>query len=87
MSSLAGMVLSDVRVRPIVAGEKKRFDALLRAHHYLGFNGTAGRALRQVAEWRGQWLALLLWQAAALACTARDRWIHWSRPIQCSGYI
>lgn len=54
----------------------------MRRHHYLGFNRIAGRALRQVAEHQGQWLALLLWQASALMCAPRDHWINWSRPIQ-----
>ena len=74
--------LSEVVVRPIRADERDRWDALMRRHHYLGFNRTAGRALRQIAEYRGQWLALLLWQASALMCAPRDRWINWSRPIQ-----
>ncbi len=69
-------------VRPIASDERDRWDALMRRHHYLGFNRTAGRALRQVAEYRGQWLALLLWQASARMCAPRDRWINWSRPIQ-----
>ena len=30
-----------------------------------------------VASWRGQWLALLSFSAAALKCTARDAWIGW----------
>ena len=75
-------VLSEVVVRPIRMSERARWDALMRRHHYLGFNRTAGRALRQVAEWRGQWLALLCWQASALMCAPRDRWINWARPIQ-----
>ena len=50
--------------------------------HYLGFKQTVGRALRQVAEYRSHWLALLLWQSSALMCGPRDRWINWPRPIQ-----
>lgn len=49
----------------------------MRRHHYLGFAGMVGESLRYVAEWRGQWLALLGWQAAALKCQPRDRWIGW----------
>ncbi len=74
--------LSEVVVRPIRADERERWDALMRRHHYLGFNRAAGRALRQIAEAQGQWLALLLWQASALMCAPRDHWINWSRPIQ-----
>ena len=57
------VILSEVVVRPIGHEERVRWDALMRQHHYLGFNRTAGRALRQIAEYQGQWLALLLWQA------------------------
>ena len=46
-------------------------------HHYLGFKRFAGRGLRYVVEWRGRWTALAGWQAAALQCAARDRWIGW----------
>lgn len=74
--------LSEVSVRPIRPDERQRWDQLMRQHHYLGFSRTAGRALRQVAEWRGQWVGLLLWQACALMCAPRDRWIGWARPIQ-----
>jgi hypothetical protein len=30
-----------------------------------------------VAEWNGEWVALLVWAAAAFKCTARDSWIGW----------
>jgi hypothetical protein len=69
-------------VRPVRAAERSRWDELMRRHHYLGFNRTAGRALRHVAECRGRWLALLLWQGSALMCAPRERWINWARPIQ-----
>lgn len=50
---------------------------LLRAHHYLGFRGVVGESLAYVAEGQGQWLALLLWAAAAFKCRPRDQWIGW----------
>lgn len=82
IESLTRILLKEVEVRPVTSGERERWDALMRQHHYLGFNRTAGRALRHVAEFRGQWLALLLWQASAFMCAARDQWINWPRPIQ-----
>ena len=82
LSQATTVILSEVVVRPIEPEERERWDALMRRHHYLGFNRTAGRALRQVAEYQGRWLALLLWQASALMCAPRDAWINWSRPIQ-----
>ena len=74
--------LSEVTVRPIERHERERWDELMCHYHYLGFKQTAGRALRQVAEYQDQWLALLLWQSCALMCAPRDRWINWARPIQ-----
>ena len=39
----------------------------MERHHYLGFRQFAGRGLRQVAEWRGQWLALVGWPGRSSA--------------------
>jgi len=69
--------LQRVRVRPIVAGERARWDALVRAHHYLGLRALVGKSLRYVAVLEQHWVALLGWQGAALKCGARDRWIGW----------
>jgi hypothetical protein len=54
----------------------------MREHHYLGFRGWVGEALRYVAEWQGRWIALVGWCAAALKCGARDRWIGWPVALQ-----
>ncbi len=51
----------EMEVRPVRADERRRWDALMDRHHYLGFKQFAGRGLRQVAVWRGHRLALL-WQ-------------------------
>ena len=69
--------LRRVRVRLIRPGERSRWDELIRAHHYLGLRCLGGRNLRYVAVIEDRWLALLGWQAAALKCRARDRWIGW----------
>ena len=45
--------------------------------HYLGFRRLAGRGLRYVAVFRGQWLALAAWQNGAFKCRPRDRWAGW----------
>lgn len=50
----------------------------MQAHHYLGWTRKFGQTLWYVASWRGQWLALLSFSAAALKCRARDEWIGWS---------
>ena len=75
----AGFRLDEVVVRVARADERVKWDALMDRHHYLGFTRFAGRGLRYVAEWRGRWVALAGWQAAALKCAPRDRWIGWRK--------
>lgn len=73
----AGFSLDQVVVRLVRPDERITWDVLMDQHHYLGFKRFAGRGLRYVAEWRGRWIALAGWQAAALKCAPRDRWIGW----------
>ncbi len=49
----------------------------MQVHHYLGALAKIGRTLWYVATWKGQWVALLSFSAAAWKCAARDRWIGW----------
>lgn len=70
--------LRAVDVRPIEPGEAARWDALMRARHYLGLGQLVGESLKYVAVVDGQWLALLGWASAAYKCGPRDRWIGWS---------
>ena len=58
----ASFSLSEVVVRLARPDERVLWDALMDRHHYLGFKRFAGRGLRYVAEWRGQWLALAGWR-------------------------
>jgi len=69
-------------IRPTLPTERPRWEELMRLHHYLGFDGMVGESLRYVAESDGRWLALLGWQAAALKCRVRDRWIGWPPVLQ-----
>ena len=62
--------------------ERRRWDGLADRHHYLGFKRFAGRGLRYVFEWRGQWVGLAGWQSGAFKCRARDRWIGWTQKQQ-----
>ena len=71
--------VSEVVVRLARPDERVKWDTLMDHHHYLGFKRFAGRGLRYVAEWRGQWLALAGWQTGAFMCAPRDRWIGWRR--------
>ena len=72
----------EVEVRPARPDERRRWDDLMREHHYLGFKQFAGRGLRHVAEWRGHWVGLLGWQSGAFKCAPRDRWLGWHRSVQ-----
>ena len=78
----AEVVVGEVEVRAVCADERRRWDALMDEHHYLGFRQFAGRGLRHIAEWRGHWLALVGWQSGAFKCAPRDRWLGWHRSVQ-----
>ena len=71
-------VLDEVEVRVVGPEDYPRFQSLLRRHHYLQGIQPVGQRLYYVAEWRGQWLALLVFCAAARHLRHRDRWIGWS---------
>ena len=71
-----------VQVRLLRREEREGWERLMREHHYLGFQGMVGESLRYVAEAQGRWVALLGWSAAALKCSARDRWIGWPEVVQ-----
>ena len=73
-----GFRLAEVAVRLAAPHERRRWDALMDRHHYLGFKRFAGRGLRYVFEWRGHWVGLAGWQSGAFKCRPRDRWIGWS---------
>ena len=65
-------------MRTVRPEEEPRRNAVMREQHYLGFRKFCGNRLRQVAVLGERWLALVGWQAAALHCAARDRWIGWT---------
>ena len=74
MLELISRRLREVTVRPAVADERIRWDALMGAHHYLPFRGLVGRS--DVAVLGELWVALVGWHAA-FKLKARDRWIGW----------
>ena len=62
------------------AKERRRFQGLLAQHHYLGRIQAVGEQLYYAAlNAQGQWLALLLFSAAAKHLKFRDQWIGWTR--------
>lgn len=71
-------LLDQVTVRLIDPEERERYDALMEQEHYLGKDNAVGGVLRYVAEYQGQWVALLTFCSAALHLKPRDRFLHWS---------
>jgi hypothetical protein len=69
--------LLEVHVRPVNQPEEPRFQQLMQQHHYLGALPKISETLWYVASFADQWVALLSFSAAALKCSARDRWIGW----------
>lgn len=68
-------------MRPVVASEIGRFDALLDEHHWLG-RGLVGETLRHIAVIDGEWIGLVGYGSPGLTCSARDRWIGWSPAVR-----
>ncbi len=77
-----GFCLSEVKCRLARPDERPLWDALMNQHHYLGFRRLAGRGLRYIATFRGQWLGLAAWQNGAFKCQPRDRWCGWRKAEQ-----
>ena len=73
-------LLDGVQVRLLAPEERDRFDQLLVAQHYLRSAALVGEQVRYVAEYQGQWVALLAWCAGAYHLKARETWIGWSAP-------
>lgn len=71
-------ILIHLAVEPVGPEQVERFDQLLVEHHYLKNAQVVGEHLRSGATYRGQWLALATWSAAALHLKARDRFIGWT---------
>ena len=72
-------VLDHLQVRPLTRGEDlARCDELIVEHHYLHDATCVGEHLRYVATYKGQWLAVATWSAAAFHLKARDHFIGWT---------
>lgn len=74
------ILLRTLQVQVLDAPEwRARAQALLAAHHYLGGVQAVGEQVHYaVSDGRGEWVAVLIFAAAALHLEARDRWIGWS---------
>ena len=72
-------LLREARVRVATRAELPRIHRLLNRHHYLGSLKPVGERLFYVAtDASGQWLAVLVFSAAAQHLRARDQWIGWT---------
>ena len=71
------LLLEAVTVRLIEDSERERFDEELVTKHYLKNANAVGRVLRYVAEYRGQWVALLVFNSPAFHIKLRDQWLRW----------
>ena len=72
-------VLDSLQVRLLEPHELERCNRLLDEHHYLGSPHPVGERLYYVVtDPQGEWLALLIFAAAAKHLKHRDRWIGWT---------
>jgi len=72
-------LLDQVGVRLLEREELQKANQLLDEHHYLKSVKPVGERLYYVAtDAQGQWLAILLFSAAAKHLKHRDRWIGWT---------
>jgi hypothetical protein len=79
LTAVEQAMLDGVTVRLIHKEERERFDRLIVDEHYLHSAELVGEQLRYVAEYAGEWVALLAWSAAAFNLKDREAWIGWSR--------
>src|SRR3974377_1024493 len=71
------ILLKEVTVRLIEDSERERFDEELVTKHYLKNATAVGRVLRYVVEYRGQWVAVMVFNSPAFHINLRDQWLHW----------
>lgn len=73
-------LLNQAQARLLEPSELPRFNQLLDAHHYLQSLKPFGERLYYViTDAQGQWLALMLFNAAAKHLKLREKWIGWTR--------
>ena len=76
----AAILLRSVQVHLLDTSElRERAQALLAAHHYLGAVQAVGEQVHYaVSDAQGEWIAVLIFAAAALHLRPREQWIGWS---------
>ena len=75
----AAILLRTVQVRVLDTPElRARAQGLLATHHYLGGVQAVGEQVHYaVSDAQGEWVAVLVFAAAALHLRPRDQWIGW----------
>jgi hypothetical protein len=71
-------LLDGVALWLITPQERQQFDEQMVRGHYLHNVQLVGEQLRYVAEYRGQWVVLMIWSAGAYKLKLREQWIGWS---------
>ena len=72
-------VLREMHVKLLAAPKDiRRCDQILIGEHYLHSAQLVGEQLRYAVLWKGQWLAVATWSAAAFHLKARDAFIAWT---------
>ena len=72
-------VLEGLQARLLERHELERCNGLLEQHHYLGGVKPVGERLYYVVtDPQGEWLAMLVFAAAAKHLKYRDQWIGWT---------
>lgn len=83
LSAEEQIILDHGHIRLLTSREDiARCDRLIVKHHYLRSVSLVGEHLRYAFVYRGQWLAVATWSAAAFHIKDRDQFIQWS-PEQC----
>lgn len=71
--------LEGLCVLPVeTAADLALHNALLQAHHYLGYCAMAGAQIRFLVRWRGEVLCALSFGASAWRLASREEFIGWS---------
>jgi len=72
-------MLGEITVKLLVnPKDLRKCDEILVEQHYLHSAQLVGEQLRYAVIWKGQWLAVAAWSAAALHLKARDQFIGWT---------
>ena len=74
------ILLRTLQIERLDSSEQRdRAQAFLQEHHYLGGVQAVGEQMHYaVADVQGEWVAVLIFAAAALHLRPRDAWIGWS---------